>query len=383
MPRNIVICCDGTGNKFGVRNTNIVKLCEVLDRSGGDQIVYYDPGVGTLGDQSALTRIKKNLTRALGGAIGFGIRADIQEAYDFLAWHYQPGDRVLLFGFSRGAYAVRALAALIHMYGLSGPGNGNLTPYLLSMQANDDPAQGTSRWRTANRFRLTFGRRVPIHFLGVFDTVSSVGWFWNPVKLPYTRTNPSVARVRHAVSIDERRAFFRTNLFAPAKDQDLKEVWFPGVHSDVGGGYPDAEHGLAQITFTWMVTEAAAAGLQVDKERLADVLTSRTYAVPDSCAAAHESLVGWWRLMELLPKPRAMSYVEPGGRRRWQWPFRINLWRPRRIPPGATIHRSVLDRYQKLNYRPGNLGDPASYPVESSGLSLATPAGSLTEVVPQ
>lgn len=116
---------------------------------------------------------------------------------------------------------------------------------------------------------MTFGtlRECKPWFVGVFDTVSSVGWIENPVRLPYTADNPDIEYGRHAIAIDERRAFFRTNLWRrrgnpPASGpRDLKQVWFPGVHSDVGGGYPESESGFSKIALKWMVDEAVAAGL--------------------------------------------------------------------------------------------------------------------------
>lgn len=372
MPKNIVICCDGTGNKFGKYNTNVVKMCEVLDRTRQDQVVYYDPGVGTMGDQRAITKLRKGLTRMLGAAIGFGIRDDIAQAYDFLAGHHQDGDKIFVFGFSRGAYTARALAALVHMYGLTAGGLANLTPYIVGMHADDDRSvfpwralsSSPNRWRTANSFKKIFGRKVAIHFLGVFDTVKSVGWLWSPLKLPFTAKNKSIRHVRHAVAIDERRAFFRTNLLKPCPTQDFQEVWFPGVHSDIGGGYKHDEQGLAQVAFHWMVKEASTTGLFVDRGALAQVLSGTKYAAPDSKATMHHSLDWRWIALEFLPQPRVPVYTDRDGRMRWQLPLYLNLCRRRPMASNAAIHQSVVDRWKAdLSYRPSNLQRLKDHPV--------------------
>jgi uncharacterized protein (DUF2235 family) len=100
--------------------------------------------------------------------------------------------------------------------------------------------------------------------MGVWDTVSSWGWFWNPQHFPYTQANPSIAIVRHAVSLDERGCFSRQNLFKPVPGQDLQELWFAGVHSDIGGGYAEAEGGLWRESYQWMLECAIEAGLRTE-----------------------------------------------------------------------------------------------------------------------
>jgi uncharacterized protein (DUF2235 family) len=206
---------------------------------------------------------------------------------------------------------------------------------------------------------------VRISFLGLFDTVSSVGWFWNPLSLPYTSCNPSVDCVRHAVAIDERRAFFRTNLCQCGKEQDFKEVWFAGVHSDVGGGYENNEQGLAQVAFAWMAREAAAKGLGIDQGQLVKILSGAKYSAPDPMAAAHESLDWRWRALEFAPKPCRPSYTDRSGVVHRQFPVRFNLGRRRNIPRDATLHTSVVSRFNAgTTYRPRNLSSLGGHPVE-------------------
>ena len=341
--KKIVICCDGTTNRFGTRNTNVVHLCTTLVRDPSKQVVYYDPGVGSLGERSMLTRWGRRLTSVLGGAIGRGFGRNVQEAYDFLADTYERGDEIFLFGFSRGAYTARALAGMLHMFGLIGPYNAQLTPYVWEMYSRaegedaDDEAKGS--FALAREFRRTFSHAVPIHFVGVFDTVSSVGWFWDPLSLFYSGRNPSIAHVRHAVALDERRAFFRQNLFTRASDeQDLREVWFGGDHCDVGGGRTEADSGPSKIVLEWMLGQAEAEGLLVDPKRKEEVLGARRgFAKPDPSAPLHDSMTFGWALLEFLP--------------RWRWNaetrtrrISMNLFRRRRVPADAVIHESVAQR---------------------------------------
>jgi uncharacterized protein (DUF2235 family) len=195
------------------------------------------------------------VTKVLGLAFGYGLERDVCDAYAFLMQQFDPDDTLYMFGFSRGAYTVRAVASLLHMYGLLPPGNEPLVPYAIRMMnATNRHGSGAAAFELAEDFRGTFrGTICKPHFVGVWDTVNSVGWVENPLKLPYSANNPDIAVGRHAVSIDERRAFFRTNLWRPdpptadSGPKDLKQVWFPGVHCDVGGGYPEAQSGLSKV----------------------------------------------------------------------------------------------------------------------------------------
>src|SRR5437899_8276642 len=132
MAKNIVICCDGTGNQFGEQNSNVVKLYQTLV-SNTSQVPYYHPGVGTMGSRNALTRIGKLWTRGIGLAFGYGISDNIADAYQFLMRAFEPGDQVYVFGFSRGAYTARALCGMLHVVGLLTEGNEGLIPYAIRM----------------------------------------------------------------------------------------------------------------------------------------------------------------------------------------------------------------------------------------------------------
>lgn len=365
MPRNLVICCDGTNNEFGSRNTNVVRLVQVLERDQTKQRLYYDPGVGTLPEPSAFTAAAKWISKIGGLAFGEGLTWKISEAYEWLMDTWEPGDQVFLFGFSRGAYSVRVLAALLHGIGLLPKGNNNLVPYAMRLfkAIANSPSKSKKKFNKnfvlCDKFRRTFARaipdapdeerRFPVHFIGVWDTVSSVGWVWEPAQYAYTRMNPSVKKVRHAVSIDERRIFFRQNLFKAAPGQDLVELWFPGVHSDVGGGYPQADSGLSRLAFQWMVTEAQTAGILVNPLRLDEVLNKFPRSARPWTDCQHESLKGVWWVPEFLPKPQWDAKLQ---RRK----IGFGLGRYRYILDCALMSKATLLRIKDdKNYAPHNL----------------------------
>ena len=289
MAKNIVICCDGTGNEFGHENSNVVKLYQTLI-CDSSQIAYYHPGVGTMGAKSALTRIGKWWTRTIGLAFGYGISENVADAYQFLMRNWESEDRIYVFGFSRGAYTARVLCGMLHAVGLLTPGNEALIPYAIRMIKGHD-----IDFHVLADFKTIFSRECNVHFIGVWDTVSSVGWIYNAVEFPYTATNPDIAIVRHAVSIDERRAFFRQNLFVDLhSNQDLAQVWFAGVHSDVGGSYPEPESQLSKLALRWMMCEAELAGLAVNPQRKSDVLGGKQpYVAPDPTGPMHNRFTGF------------------------------------------------------------------------------------------
>lgn len=354
MPKNVVLCCDGTANEFAEDRTNVVKLFFTLARDPAQQVAYYHPGLGTMEPPGALTRATRILTRLAGRAFGYGLEADIRDAYIFLMNNFEEGDRLFLFGFSRGAYTARAVASLLRMYGLMAKGNEALVPYAIRMlmaihaidsNGNNRSVEEKRYFNLAADFKSTFSTRIcKPWFIGVWDTVSSVGWYENPLRLPFTADNPDIEIGRHAIAIDERRAFFRTNLWMlkgpppQSGPRDLKQVWFPGVHEDVGGGYPEAESGLSKIALQWMLKEAMNAGLLVSPGRMDLVLgKSGAYAVPDANAMMHDSLTGFWWLAEILWK-RHYNWI------RQKWERRPNLGRRRTIPPMSVIHESAFQR---------------------------------------
>lgn len=371
--RNIVICCDGAGNQFGTENSNVVKLYATLIINQ-EQIGYYHPGTGTMGAPNAGSRLARKWSRLKGLAFGAGFMANVSDAYRYLMNTYREGDRVFLFGFSRGAYTVRALAGLLHTCGLLCPGNEELIPYafrLFAAKSRHKP-RGAKTLEVSHAFKEVFSRDILIDFVGVWDTVSSIGWIYNPVVLPDEGRNPIMKAGRHAVSIDERRCYYHDKLWgAPFKQheaefrvsQDIKQVWFAGVHSDIGGSYPETQSGLSKLALEWMLQEACRFGLKVDNARADRILgrssnpNQQTANVPpDPSSKLHISLKGAWWLLECLPHE---YYNKPPGRRKW----RIPLGASRTIPDGSLIHQSVQQRMTLLaDYRPGNL--PVRYHIE-------------------
>jgi len=353
MAKNIVICCDGTGDQFGEQTSNVVKLYKTLVRDA-DQVAYYHPGVGTMGSRTALSVVGRVWTRIIGLAFGYGISDNLADAYQFLMNNFEPGDQVYVFGFSRGAYTARALCGMLHAVGLLTRGNEGLIPYAIRMIKRNK-----IDFAVAADFKKTFSGECKPYFVGVWDTVSSLGWVYDPVNFPFTRAtkNPDLHIVRHAVSIDERRAFFQRNSFGSPHDsqQDVMEVWFAGVHSDVGGGYPEPESQLSKIALRWMLCEAENAGLRVDAERKAEILGGKaTYVLPDPTTKnQHKTLHGFWWIAEFVPK--VVSRMTTQGA--WHKSLKVNFGRRRKVPPNPLVHKSVEERLAdaKLGYKPSNL----------------------------
>lgn len=363
MPRTIVICCDGTSNQFGPTVTNVLRLVQLLECDSPDQVVHYQPGVGTLPEPGYVTPMMQWCSIVNGLAFGAGLTQAVEDLYAYLMEVWEPGDRVFLFGFSRGAYTVRVLAAMLHELGLLPRCNQNMVPYAMrlfravrSRAATVNRDGNSNYWKLSNKFRSTFARpipvtgmddnrRFPVEFMGVWDTVSSVGWVWEPATFPYTASNPSIRVIRHAVSIDERRCFFRQNLFHGATGQDLEERWFSGAHADVGGGYPEGSGEIWRNSLEWMLAEAVRSGLQFNAQRLAKYRATAPSAI--WLEPQHESLKGAWWLAEYFPK----KYWSPVTRTR---SIGLGMGRSRTIPAGALLDKSALLRIREMSYSPPN-----------------------------
>jgi len=342
VPKKLVLCLDGTNNQYKKDNTNVVKLLAMLDKSAADQLVYYQPGIGTRLPPGVYGRLRTWLLTRADLAFASLLKHQVQDAYRFLMRYFEDGDEVYIFGFSRGAYTARVLAGMLHKVGLLAKGNEEMIPFAW------DAYRPLRNFELAHGFRNTFGRKLNVRFLGLWDTVSSVRWAGREVSLPHTQSNPGVMMVRHAIAIDERRAYFRQNLWdaTPPAGQDVREVWFAGVHCDVGGGYLESESGLSKIALRWMVVQVqsllAFHGPSV--ERMLPVASGPSCSAPSATATMHESLQGWWRVVEWLPrrwknpaKNFSPSWILPLGRRRW-------------MPAGACVHSSVVER---MNGGPG------------------------------
>ena len=383
MPKNIVICCDGNYEAWAGAS-NVLRLYWTLRKGLSTQVVYFNPGLDNakkIEVPAALSQaadlasfasgyfvakgildvlkiwgpisrfFQKGWNKFLALLFGSDVASSMEGAYAYLMETYEPDDVVFIFGFSRGAYAACALGAVLHMYGLLWPGNEALRDRLFGMLRRGRRAR--EEFDLAPAFKASFARSCRVRFLGIWDTVSSAGWLYNPIKLPYITVNPNITVVRHAVSIDERRAFFRPLLWSQSQpNQDVKQVWFAGVHGDVGGGYPDVEAGLSKITLEWMLNEAIGAGLHVDMATKEHLLGVRGPAsAPDPRAHEHRSLYGRWWFYELWPKRYWNATSTPPG-----YAWELPLGRPRYISPGSLVHESVIARMKSVfPYQPANL----------------------------
>jgi uncharacterized protein (DUF2235 family) len=389
MAKNLVVCCDGTGNQVEGNLSNVLKLFQIVIRDA-TQRVRYQPGIGTIGTDDAWTKLKQNTKAVFELATGYGLDDEILGAYKFLAEEYEDGDNIFLFGFSRGSYTVRALAAFIHMVGLLHPDQVNISDYALtSYKQSGEQSNFQLAW---NFSRITGARRITVKFIGVWDTVASLivpRWdrlipFPTLQRLPYTATNSSVEIFRQAMAIDERRTLFRLNRWHQPQDfianpfnvpppkvaQDIKQVWFAGVHSDVGGGYPEIESGLSKFPLAWLIDEAVPKGLKIDlalKDHLVFgkpyLRSKQHYVPPDPAGQLHQSLTWAWWLLEWIPK--RTKYEEWPDRTRLDG-FYIPCGEPRMIENVTVrqlIHQSVLDRMRLVpDYKPVNF--PKDYDVE-------------------
>jgi uncharacterized protein (DUF2235 family) len=225
----------------------------------------------------ALTGISKRLTRVADQAFGWGLDRDSRDAYIFIVKNFEEGDRLFLFGFSRGTYTAPAVASLLPMYGLTAKGSDAFVPYAIRMftgvnRNGSAPhhhagAAQVSPFRLADEFKATFSRKCRPHFVGVWNTVSSVGWIENPLWLPYSANNGDICIGRHAVAIDERRAFFRRNLWRPkASSADsgpsqLEAVLVSGSARRRRRRLSRSRERLPKVALQWMLYEAEAAGL--------------------------------------------------------------------------------------------------------------------------
>ena len=377
MPKNIVICCDGTGNEVEANLSNVLKLYRIA-RKNEEQVVFYHPGVGTSSDSEPWSRLKSNALGVWGLLTVYGLDEDVLSVYRFLIDIYSEQDSIYLFGFSRGAYTIRVVAGFLRLIGLLERPQRDLAAYALTAYKRAAEENDLEiGWRFE---RVISTRRVPIKFIGVWDTVSSVIvprpdrlYFPSLQTLPYTRTNSYVETFRQAIAVDERRRMFRINRWAEpqpyqpnpfdensARPQDIKQVWFSGVHADIGGGYPETVSGPAKYPLGWLIDEASDHGLQISRPMYNHLVLGQTihggtrpYAPPSFTAQLHNSMTIGWKPFEVIPK-----------RIKWRdWPQRRSLlgWylplsEPRRIDDGSRIHYSVFDRFDAdPTYRPINL----------------------------
>ncbi|ESK97265.1 hypothetical protein Moror_17830 [Moniliophthora roreri MCA 2997] len=383
--RNLVICIDGTANQFGNKNTNVVELYSRLEKNNSLQVTYYNSGIGTYASPSwrSLTYYKQVLAHKVDLAIAWRFEKIVLDAYRWLCERYKPGDRIFLFGFSRGAYQVRALSGMIEKVGVIHKGNEAQIPFAFDLyrkcsikrSSNSQPTHSSSEVNApgtqpeqpaahepltkftqssqskgsdpdgdAATFKRTFCRaNVKVHFLGVWDTVSSLG-FARKEGLPLTTDGMThVCTFRHALALDERRVKFLPEFArggaGPRADETeaprsgtphTKEVWFVGTHSDIGGGNVENKQLKNNgPSLRWMTREAAMTGL---------LLNPSSTRWSKSTKKTNESLTLLWRMVEILPIKR-LTYKDPERPNQvTRWP---HLCRRREIVKGQLVHSSV------------------------------------------
>jgi hypothetical protein len=326
MPKKIVVFADGTGNAFSDRQSNVWRLYQALDQTQDDQVAHYIKGVGTSGFKPFAL---------LDGATGFGVPSNVRKLYRFISWNWEPGDEIYMFGFSRGAFTIRTLTGLIYHEGLIPVSLGGENIPRQEMRRN-----ALAAWRSYRSETITWKTSLPtiwltrmvrdlvigiyhrlmghrpyaevaaetkaqgrvrpsIRFVGLFDTVEAYGVpleefrravdvaIW-PISFRNNKLCDNVECARHALSLDDERVTFHPLRFDMKEKNDhperIREVWFAGVHSDVGGGYPEDD--LAHVPLTWMTGELG------NSLRLIEGATESFAANASPYASAHDSRNG-------------------------------------------------------------------------------------------
>ncbi|MBD3671474.1 MAG: DUF2235 domain-containing protein [Gammaproteobacteria bacterium] len=358
--KRIILCCDGTWNEAERLDnesrqyaTNVLKTVRALspvdEATGIQQLIFYQPGIGT----SGVGQFLRTLGRFIGGCSGLGISRNIQDCYRFLANNYVPGDEIYLFGFSRGAYTARSLAGMIGSVGLLRKSDMDLLPEVYEYYRTAPEKRDFSPYHERV---VQLDRRFPkIRFLGVWDTVGALGlpvpglqhlsrkW----VGFHDTHLGRHVEHAYHAVAIDERRRPFKPAMWTRLDGQiSCQQVWFSGVHSNIGGGY--ADHGLSDVALMWLVKRAQRLGLRFNETYLFDA----GKVIPDAMDKLEDSFTLPYKFLQWLG---VLPYRRPIGEEQNQ---------------NEMIHESVIRRIlEEPDYRPVNLlpHDPSNemYPLVS------------------
>ncbi|OJA07506.1 hypothetical protein AZE42_09221 [Rhizopogon vesiculosus] len=345
-PKILIATFDGTAGSYNTANSNVVKFVSLLKKDTDCQLCYYQAGVGTYFSPGVVSPMFISLAKMLDEAFAWYLDEHVMEGYKFLMNNYRSGDKICLFGFSRGAYTARALAGMLHKVGLLP--KSNLQQVSFAYNAYKQTGKVANEF--AAGFKQTFSQDVKVEFVGVWDTVQSTGVLMSR-NLPFTDSNTLIKTFRHALALDERRVRFQPELYhrsqsdtpdpeyaemsklrkavgelenkasgkfgslgnklrkkfkkkskceevevvverteetivngeanaetlvcvdiEPEPSTDVLEVWFPGCHSDIGGGNVAncVEVSLAQNTLRWMVEQViqSQCGILFDEEAL-------------------------------------------------------------------------------------------------------------------
>lgn len=335
MKKRLVICCDGTWNSLKQpARTNVSKVWDAVPGEAADgvrQKSRYLKGVG-----AGLPL----LGHLAGGAFGWGLSANVREAYRFVVENYSPGDELFFFGFSRGAYTARSTAGFIRNCGVLRAEHAGLIDEAYLLYRDRDKSTGPDS-DAAVRFRAEHALEnvTPIRFIGVWDTVGALGiplsggrwlnrfnrrWQFHDMTLSST-----VQSAFQALAVDEHRKSYVPAVWEPSpkaaeQEQEREQVWFAGAHSDVGGGY--REHDLSDLALRWLVSRAERCGLDFDPGAFGDL----TAANPQG--KLHNSLNVFFRLFGSADRPIGVA-----------------------DEPSESLASSARDRHQAMDYSPANL----------------------------
>lgn len=357
--KRIIICADGTWNEAEKKDektgrpqpTNVLKVARALlprSTTGVDQIVYYHEGVGT----------EEGLDKLTGGAFGSGMSQNVRALYRFLVYNYEPGDELYFFGFSRGAFTVRTLAGFMNRVGLLEKDDEYYTREIYNLYQSSTSSD-SAKWQHA--FRNIKGTRPspPIRFIGVWDTVGALGapgvlgqlLHRNKYKFHDIGLNSNIQHAFHALAIDECRKPFAPSLLVKPSGWSgtLEQVWFAGVHSNVGGSYsPD---GLANEALHWIVEKAEIQELEFDNSFLQHYL-------PCFNSVLNDSMTVMYKIMG--PHARKIG---------------------KHSDHGEAIHQSAIDRMnlRDCQYNPKNLraylGSGSPHIMNTRRIARGTPCG--------
>ncbi len=328
---NIVICSDGTWNRPEKEDkdtpTNVLRISRAITphKGGLTQHVFYDWGIGSYHD---------NVT---GGITGKGLEKNIKDGYRYIVQNYNEGDRIFLFGFSRGAYTSRAICGLVNNCGILKRKEAKRIEQAWELYRNSDDACKPNG-EMANLFRKKYSyEEKKIHFVGVWDTVgalgipvSFLGLLERDEQFYDTKMGRNINIARHALAIDEAREDFEPTIWKQKQGVDIKQIWFAGVHCDIGGSYARDKNRLlsSNVSLSWMVEQAKSAGLIIEPYLLSQIRSAKKVkTLPE----LHNSRINFFRLKE--PVNRTL-----------------------RITDTLKIHASVKERYEiDSGYRPEKL----------------------------
>ena len=330
--KRIVICADGTWNKpeedlKDDMPSNVLKLARAIKPIGRDKVpqqVFYDWGVGSY------------YSKVVGGVTGHGLHKNIMDDYRYIVQNYSPGDEIYLFGFSRGAYTVRSLCGMINNVGIIKRPDANLIQAAFNHYKKPGKLHSVEGPKSVEFRKKHSHISRNIKFVGVWDTVgamgipfSVMGLFDKKDEFYDTKMGRNIKIARHALAIDEFRKDFDATIWKDRENMDMKQVWFAGAHSDLGGGYkPDSKgYLLSDIALDWMIREASNNGLTVEPHLKKRIKKS-------FIAKIHKSR-------------RNFYYIKKAHYRKIS-KKKFNV----------LIHESVKKRYESDNkYRPNNLVD--------------------------